>query len=356
MYYIIFVFLVFFLLLDLFFLEKKKVLLGSVISFFILTLFAGLRIHVGYDYDNYYEMFSLIKMGEDIFVEPLFYYFIKFIQLLKLDYLSFIFLIAFLSIGLKYKFLIKYSVFPSLSILVYYSRIYLNTDFGQIRQGLALGIVLFSYPYILNRKFYKYTLIVLLAALIHAAAGLFFPIYFLANKKIKKKVILTTIFVALLIATVDLKDLLLQIFETILPAGLAFKLFYYSSTEESLGITFSVILRLLIILFTIAFYWKTIEEDEKFRVVFNIYYIGYLFYLIFNSLPQLGGRGSIYFQQFELLLLPFLYVYNKNKAVKPLFIAFLIFYSIWGVITILKSVSYQTPYYFEPYETVLKLF
>lgn len=357
MYYLVFIFLVCLLIIDLFFsLISKKNNLAVIVSLFIMILFAGLRIHVGYDYDNYAEMFKLVKLDEEIFVEPIFLYLIKFIQFFELNYFFFIFIIAFISILIKFKFLIKYSVFPILSVLIYYARIYLNADFGQIRQGLALGIVLFSYPYIVSQKFYKYTTLIVLASLIHAAAILFFPVYFFANKKFSKKIIIGSISLSILISFIDLKNVLFETFNMILPGGLAFKLFYYSTTEESLGITFSVILRLLIILYAIIFYWKVLDENQDMRVVFNIYYFGYLFYLVFNSFPQLGGRGSVYFQQFELLLLPFLFVYGKNKLINLFFLFFLIFYSFWGVETILNSVSYKTPYYFEPYESIFNLF
>jgi len=335
------------------FLKVEKLKIWYFLSFLILLFFAGLRFKVGFDYDNYNKMANYVAMNQQIFVEPLFWLIIKVTQFITEEYTFFIFFIALLSVSLKFKFLLKYSFFPLVSILLYFSRIYLNADFGQLRQGLALSIILFAYPYLINKNLLYFSLLVVGASLIHASAILFYPVYFVANRSFNRKFIIVLIIIAMFIATIDLKVILVQTFQAILPSGLAGKLLFYSTTEEELGITLSVILRLLMILFSITFFWKEIKGDQKIRIIFNIYFYGYIFYLLFNSLPQLGGRGSIYFQQFELLLFPCLLYLIKDRTVKILFYVFLIFYCYWGIKTTLSSVTSKSSYHFEPYESIL---
>lgn len=352
MYYIVFSVLVLFSWLNLF-QKVEKLKIWYFFTFLLLLFFAGLRYKVGFDYDNYNTMTKYVAMNLQIFVEPLFWLIIKVTQFVSEEYTFFIFLIALFSVSLKFKFLYNYSFFPLVSILLYFSRIYLNADFGQLRQGLALGIILFTYPTLINKNLMHFSLLVVGAALIHASAILFFPVYFIANRSFSRKFIIILISIAMFIATIDLKAVLVQTFQAILPSGLAGKLLFYSTTEEELGITLSVILRLLMILFSITYFWKEIKGNQNIKIIFNIYFYGYIFYLLFNSLPQLGGRGSIYFQQFELLLFPFLLYFIKDRTIKLLFYAFLIFYCYWGIRTTLNSVSSKSSYHFEPYESIL---
>lgn len=324
-----------------------------MVSFVLLLLFAGLRYKVGYDYDNYEKVATYVANNLPIFVEPVFWLLIKAIQIFTTNYQVFVFSIALVSLSIKFSFLSKYSYIPLLSVLVYYSRIYLNGDFGQLRQGLALGIVLFTYPALLNRKIVHFSLLMLLASMIHASAILFYPIYFVAHKYYSRKFIIGSIFIAMIIAFIDIKVVLSQTLAVFLPPGLALKLLFYTATEEELGITFSVILRLIIILLCLTVFWQKIKADYNFNAVFNVYFFGYLFYLVFNSLPQLGGRGSMYFQQFELLLFPLMLCLLRDNILKILFFLFLAFYSFWGVRTLLESATDETSYYFEPYESVL---
>lgn len=352
MYYLIFFTLVFFSLIG-FFLPRKVNNFLLFICFISLLLFAGLRLNVGFDYDNYKIVFTDISYNAEYFIEPVFLLFTRIFQTITFDYNAYLFVIALISLSLKFRFLYKYSVLPLVAVLLYYSRIYLGSDFGQIRQGIALGVILLTFPYLVKKKFYKFCILVILATLIHVSAILFFPIYFIVHKVYSKKIIFVSIIVGLVASLIDMKPILLESFSSILPAGLAFKLFIYATTEENIGLTFSVFFRLFIIIYTVFFFWDKIENYQNFKIAFNIYYIGFLFYLVFNSLPQLGGRGSIYFQQFELILLPFLIYYNKNKIMKFGIFMFLLFYSFWGVRTILDSATIETPYFFEPYENVL---
>jgi hypothetical protein len=327
------------------YLKNRLIILAILIFISIsLILFAGLRLNVGFDYENYESMFSGVISGVDFFVEPLFLSFIYLFDYLNLGYTVFLFFIAFLSITIKVKFINIYSLIPVLSILLYFSRIFVISDFGQIRQGLALGFILFTYRPIIERKFKKFLLIVFCSSLIHAAAILFLPIYFAVDKKIERKSMFLIILIAFILATINLEAVLIQLFSSFLPAGLISKLLFYADNEEFIGLTFSMFLRGSIVLLCMTVYWNKIIDNKEWLVIFNIYYWGYIFYLIFNSLPQLGGRGSLYFQQFEILLFPLLVSITVNKIHQVIFVLFFIFYSVWGLKSTLDSQDVFIPY------------
>lgn len=91
---------------------------------------------------------------------------------------------SFVMVGAYCKSISKYSCIPWLSILIY-----LCTTFDQslfvLRQHSAIALSLLSIPYILNREFKKYILIMLLAVSIHSTAIIFFPMYFVYAIKLK---------------------------------------------------------------------------------------------------------------------------------------------------------------------------
>jgi hypothetical protein len=308
-------------------------------------IFAGFRKDVGFDYENYQFYYYKIIEGYDKISEPVFRLLIILCEETKIGYLGMFFVMAFLAITIKAKFFLKFSIFPILSFLLYYCRIFLMLDFGQIRQGLALGIILFTYPYILKKDIKRFTVLVLLASLFHYGSILFFPIYFFAHKILKKKTILLLLLISTTIAFIDLKPFIVMLLSSFFVETVAQKVVFYGATEDVIGLTFSIYLRISILLLCIFLIWNFIKSDERIAVVFNIYLIGVLFYLIFNSFPQIGGRGSLYFQQFEVLLFPFIILgIKKYRILQLLLLLFFIFYCYWGVNGTIESQDVFIPY------------
>lgn len=326
----------------------KKRITNNILLFIIsviLILFAGTRFEVGYDYFNYEYIYNNIKLGINSFIEPFFILVNKISHYIGIEYTGLVFAMAFASISLKTKFISNFSVIPLLSLLLYYSRIFLIYDFGQIRQGLALGIVLFSLPYILNKDIKRFLFIILLASLFHFSAAFFTPIYFINNIKLKRSGILYILLLSCVIAFMDLKPLIINLGSFFLPGGVIEKLLFYSVTEDKLGLTFGILLRVGIIIICITLFWKKIKENNLLKTIFNIYLWGTFFYLCLNSFPQIGNRGSMYFQQFEIVLFPHLILYlSKNRLLQFLFLLFIIFYCYWGFYTALNSLDVFIPY------------
>lgn len=317
-----------------------------------MFFFAGLRYETGYDYDNYERIYEDVRFsGYSLEVEPSVNAIMGFLNKISVNYVSFIFLMALLAVAIKGKFIWQYSLFPFLSIVFYFSRLYLTADFGQIRQGLAAGLVLWSFVYIKEGNIKKYTLILLAAVSIHISSILFYPVYFFVRKQFKPTVLVIVLCVALAVATIDLKNIVINYLTNFMPEYIAQKLVYYgnSDADEIIGVTYSVFLRLSLIVVLLGFYRQKVYSDENSLIVFNIYYWGVIFYLAFNSLPQIGGRGSLYFQQFEILLFPYLFSYSKSNLQKAAIFLFVGAYCYWGAMTVINSQEES----FIPYRNVI---
>ena len=344
-YYITFFILSLFLLIS----DKKDKQIAGYISVFWLIFFAGFRFETGFDYFNYQILYhDYIYYMESWSIEPSIKALIIFTNSLFFGFYGFVFIVALLSLLIKYLFISKYSYLPLVSIFLYYSRIFIIFDFGQIRQGLAFGIVLWASTYIAQKKLKHFSVLILIASTVHVSSLVFFPIYFLAKNDYKRLTYFLLILLSSLMLFVDLKELIVKI--SILPQFIENKMFFYAEVEadQQIGLNFSSIFRLLLICISLLYkdyLFKTPFE----KIIFNIYFFGIIFFLIFQSIPQLGGRGSMYFQQFEVLLIPILLYKFKNIYFKTISYIILIFYCLWGLYSTINS---QTSNFF-PYKNVL---
>jgi hypothetical protein len=351
-YSIIFGFLTFFSLLEYLIDNKKRIF--YIFNFWVifLIIFAGLRENVGYDYWNYKMYYETIL--EDGFINhPSFEFLIGFIfylfKLLQNNFQFLLFLIAFFSIILKANFIWEYSRLPILSILLYYTRIFIVNDFGQIRQGIALGITLYILKYLIQNNKNKYYILVLFASLFHTSALFLLPFYSLFRIDLNRKYYFIFILICIPIAFFDLKEFISNYLFFFLPKSLIFKLNYYALGDEIdkvVGFSFAILIRFIIIVFVLFTYFSTFKNDIFLKVVFNVYFFGFLFYLVFNSFPQICTRGTLYFQQFEIILIPYLMIKFKRRYINFFVLILIYLYSFRGIsTTIFGREGYQfTPY------------
>jgi len=353
-YYSIFCILLILTIIDFYNIKRYQAIFILFLIGIALILFSGLRYDTGFDYFNYKNNFILFKKGQGIFnksFEPGFSLLVIILNKLRANYQWVLIISAILAVTLKLAFIKKYSPYIFLSVLLYYSRVYLFNDLGQIRQGIALGIILWSLVYLLERRFIKFTLVVLLASLFHVSALIFFPVYFLVNHKFNKIYLFIILIISYLLGNIDFKNILSDLLSS-LPWFISGKLSYYLSIENRIGLTFSALFRILIVILYM-FVEKDIQCDNSFKnTVFNLYYVGVIFYLSLNSLPQLAGRGSNYYQEFEILLIPLIITgFKKAYYFKFAFVLFICFYSLWGLYT---TTHYDIHSYI-PYKSILNI-
>ena len=343
-YYLIYFFNILFVFLDNK-IDKKIIFYLLSLCFF---LFAGLRFETGFDYDNYRVLYNdYIFYRENWTLEPFIKVLFLFTDYYFFNFYGFIFIIAFLSLIIKFRFFEKYSYLPLLSILLYYSRIFLIFDFGQIRQGMALGIVLWASTYINHRKFKYFIFLLCIATLFHVSSLVFFPMFFITNKLYSNKIYLFLLLLSTTMLFVDVKEIIINM--SFLPNFIESKLFFYTEVEagDQIGINFSSLFRLSLISI-ILYHKKNFLNNSYEIIVFNIYYFGILFFFFFQSLPQLGGRGSMYFQQFELILIPIIFFKLKNLYLKYLFLFIIFLYCFWGIYS---TINFQKEL-FNPYKII----
>jgi len=89
---------------------------------------------------------------------------------LGLSFESLVLVMAVLSISLYGWFYLKYTHYPSLALLLYYSHAYFNREMLQMRSGLSCALALWAMAMIAKRKWLPAALVLAIAALLHLSA------------------------------------------------------------------------------------------------------------------------------------------------------------------------------------------
>lgn len=117
---------------------------------FLLIVIPGLRYEWGADYFNYKSLYEYDTVVRS--VEIVYFYTSYFLYKIGLDYNLFLFLMAFVSIGLKLYFYYERALNPFLVLFAYLSLTYSIYELGFVRQALALGFICLSLEAFLRNK------------------------------------------------------------------------------------------------------------------------------------------------------------------------------------------------------------
>lgn len=164
------------------FLEKKA---WFIIFFFLVSLFVGLRYNTGADFYGYKTYFNHVLDKQINAYEPGYKYLNILFKYIFNNYFSvqcFSTILLLFSLYKFYKSKCKYfftCIFLAITLSFY------SLFMSQVRQSLAIAIILLGSKFIYEKKIIKYFLIVILASMFHITALFCFMLYFL-NIKLNK--------------------------------------------------------------------------------------------------------------------------------------------------------------------------
>lgn len=166
-------FLLIFALASFFDTSREEISLKSVsllILFLITVFFIGLRYYTGADWSGYINYFNTVSWDNNTyeFGYKLLNLFVKntvndyfFVQFLATFFFAFSVFRFYYKYNNQYLFL---SIF--LSVTLYFSSLFM----AQVRQSIAIGVLLFGTDFLLDRKWIKYCICIFIAALFHKTA------------------------------------------------------------------------------------------------------------------------------------------------------------------------------------------
>ncbi len=213
-------------------------------------------------------------------------------------------------------YLMLYGLFIAICIskLVYkYSKnpfwgFYLNTTIGLftmsmsgMRQAIACCICWLAMDYILEKKPWRFVLMVLLASTFHQSAIFFLVFYFARYIKIKK--ISGWIFAGISVACIFLRSFFTPILEYFLPEK--YEIYGLVSDKHQVN-PLLVAVALLIPMFCLFFWERRKIKDDKEERFYSLCYAGSFAYAIIQVLSlssNMIGRMNQYFYIFNVILL-----------------------------------------------------
>jgi hypothetical protein len=297
--------------------QKKTVYIFFV---FLLICLAGFRWETGFDFESYYELFYSLKNNSKLTlsVEPG----VLFLQTFFSSFAYYILFVAIFSITLKSYFFCKQSPFPFLSLFIYFSTVFLLYEMGQIRQSIAISFVLVSIFY-KNIK-WKQLIFIFIAIVFHYSAILAILLLFIPNKTFNNTTYILPIVIAF-IFTLFMSSIFMYIYK-FLPSLAVAKIEYYLLEEEGISGISTKLLTYKLFLCTLLIIYKNKLMLFKLGYYFiNIYFLSVVIYVVFKFIPQIAGRGSLYFSIFEIILVPMLFSIVKMKSNRIIISVLLVF-------------------------------
>jgi hypothetical protein len=332
----------------------KKAL--SLFVYVFLVLQIGLRWETGVDWDNNLQIFESIDSISAVtpsIMSPEYGYNLA-VWLVKIffsGYSAFLLIHATVYYYLIFNSVKRYTGILFLPLMLFYCITIGYT--GSNRELIAVAIGLYALRYICDGKVIYFFLLVALACTFHYSAVilLLFPLF---NRRIRPSTLLLLLACSIAIGASRLPQLCFSTIGNLLGGVELVKAQYYLNTApDSIidsGLTvFGLAKR--IVLLTLFFYNRRFisEKLRYYNVMLNAYITGVALYFLFaNSLTIIVGRGNMYFDALEPLLLAsqvYLLKQRSSKLVMASTLCVLSFFFFF------KSISLY-PELFLPYKGI----
>lgn len=209
-------------------------------------------------------------------------------------WLGFVALLYSISVG---KLMYKESKQVAISIVMLVSLGFYYFSLTGLRQTLAMSILLFAYPFLQQRRFIPFAIMVFIASRYHLSALAFLVVYPIANKKLGiYHVVIATI---ALIVFYAFKGWLLEFLNNVLQEE---RFEGYTGGNASQLTMAGFAIQTACFIFGLYYYKRMIAEDERYLILYNLSFIGWVFQL-FSSFIAEFFRISMMFSIFNIILI-----------------------------------------------------
>lgn len=242
-----------------------------------------------------------------------------------------VFFIALVSITIKFYFFKKYSKYFLLTIAIYITQSFIK-DMGQLRNGLAGAILLFSVAPILKRDVIKFVLVVVMAFGVQAYAIIALPLYWLYPLFLRMKYSLIFILLALSVLSFSggVAELIMSKIglSGLVHDRMLHKLEGYSEVEvDKLSITSFTGATYTLIMIVLLYYKGKIHATFPLLSIFSLFHFyGVSLFLLFTGMQTINVRSL---DLFSMTALPFLLVtpmlFSKGVSKFVFFILIIVF-------------------------------
>jgi len=312
LFYLTLIFLLLLILGDFSFPQKLTNKTRYILACILVISISIFRFDVGFDYASYYNII-ISNGGEDYAKEPISKILMDIGHSFGYPPITFA-LYSVLTYSVIAYILFKTTKQFKIALFIYVCFFFLES-LGTIRQGLSEAVSMLSYPFLLKRKFIKFSLICVLCSLIHVSGIItivIYPLYHFFN--IKKTVILIAIL------SIGVQGLM-ELFTSLQYFGSAAN--HIATGDEFLG--GGVLMYFMPFFFVMLFLICKIKKLKIDYRIFSILILGAS--IPFMIGPHYGMRISKYFNIYICFLLPQILDY-LNKKIRSLFLSMCALYFI----------------------------
>lgn len=329
------------------FLKDEITLYLPVVALVIIAAFRS--VNVGPDTITYVQFYNFAKNG--ISATPDFEKGYVFLQNIFASnsapiwlFFGIIAIISLYSVMRNYR---MYTTLPAFAFLYYFSRFFLNRDLNQIRSGVASSLVLFSIKYLEERKFYKFLLVILIAAQFHTAAYVMivvYPVNVLMSRIKRGGLVYSLVLLITAVLSLKVSGILSTVF-SLLGRGSVY--ISYDGYVEGAGF-FNPVLMLQIVLSLIAvfFYYQDRDKVKEEQLgVLSVYVVSTVALLALNQYAVLAGRLSTVLATVE----PIILIGVMKRLVPKAFVPLMMIVASFLILFVIYFNTGQIEQFFEPY-------
>jgi len=328
--------------------QMKHNLFFIMLIILTLSLVAGFRWQVGTDYTTYannYFSYSITPLQElSLFNEPGIRLISKIASYIYDDPATMFLLSSIITVGLSTWTIYKYSNFFVVSILLYVFIGAWHGSFNGIRQYLACAVLFAGHRYIIDKKFWKYLLIVLIASLFHISAFAMLLVYFVPRSQMNIKKIMILV-ISVIIALYSY-EYIFGIIDNILQSRSDLNI-------ENIGSYLTEDLSILRILVMLAppvlsfFVTKKNELSEEDNFYINMLFVNAAIYIISSRSAYLA-RFAMYTNIYMALGFPRIFKGTTKKSrTLIIYISMVLFFLYWAYEIYITPNLYNFQWIFE---------
>ncbi len=331
-------------------LEKNKILKGLCILGIILppVLLAGLRYGIGIDYESYVINYNYIANNIsfniifNFYQEPLSMVIYILAKLIFNDSVGFFLLSSFITILFVFLGIKKYKDKINLTVALFiYFMFYYGVSYNAVRQCIAVSIIFFAYQYVIDKKFIKYAIWIIIAGLFHKSAYIFMLVYFLCPRKetkYSKKIDL------LYYAIIVLSPIIVPIVVKIIPVITDFLGIYSSYASKEIVVKYGFLLYIIPTLIPIFIFKKNIlKENYRYNFFIRVILLQIPLQFAANYIAYVD-RIALYSSVVQIVLIPIMIKSIENIKMKKLIttgvIGWYLFYYVVMFIYLNSNVTY----------------
>lgn len=321
---------------------KKIIYVCLFIFMFLICLFRPSDF--GYDYGSYVDIFYASPSFDDFivdnnnldyrveFLEKGFLLFLSIIKIFTTDFIYMFFITAFLSLGLYFSSIRKYTSFWYMGVLVYIAIAFFHKEVGQIRHGLAMAIMFYSLRYVVSEHYKKFICAYIISCFVHVS--LLPSIIVLLYNKVclsKNKIIFFISFCCILYFTSTIQYFmyileLIGIFDDRLFVVVANPLL---NAEMPIG---RIVLTTLLALGAAIRYKAISKNNEYFNLGMMMTLMGLFFLCFFHEFKEFGQRFAAFFLLGQIIVIPELFYRNRYFILGWFFMLIIFFIYVYNVL------------------------